>query len=191
MPAKPEFVEVEVLPPENATRAGGSLPPGGPNDALPRLIAQFLDNLIKVPGVRRRVGLDAIFDFLPGVGEFADGAATLISSITILEGARRGLPKVVLARMAGNVLLNGLIGVLPFVGGMFAFWFRPSQRNYELLLRHTPTGTGAATRRRSTAGDWLFVGALVLGVLLIAALFIGVSLWVSFYLLKALFGTPH
>ena len=187
MPAKPEFVEVEVLPPENVAHAG-RLPAGGPNDALPRLIALFLDNLIKVPGVRRRVGLDAILDFIPGVGEFADGAATLISSVTILEGARRGLPKVVLARMAGNVLLNGLVGVLPFVGGMFAFWFRPSQRNYELLLRHTPTGAGTA-RRRSTAGDWLFVVALVLGVLLIAALFIGVSLWISYALLKTLFGT--
>ncbi len=187
MPAKPTPIipaeEVEVLPREDPTRRGS---PGQFNDALPRLIALFLDNLIKVPGVKRRVGLDAIFDFLPGVGEFGDAAATLISSLTILEGARRGLPKIVLARMAGNVLLNGLIGVIPFVGGAFAFWFRPSQRNYQLLLRHT-SGT-TATVRRSTARDWVFVLALVGGMLVIALTFIGLGLWVSLHLLKALFG---
>ena len=188
MPAKPEPIEVEVLPPENARpRRGAPAGPGGYNDTLPRLIALFLDNLIKVPGVKRRVGLDAIFDFLPGVGEFGDAAATLISSLTILEGARRGLPKIVLARMAGNVLLNGLIGVIPFVGGAFAFWFRPSQRNYDLLLRHTSATVAA---RRSTARDWVFVVALLGGVLLIAGLFIGLSLWVYIPLLKALFASP-
>ena len=175
-----------MLPREDPTRR---LPASGFNDTLPRLIALFLDNLIKVPGVKRRVGLDAIFDFLPGVGEFGDAAATLISSLTILEGARRGLPKIVLARMAGNVLLNGLIGVIPFVGGAFAFWFRPSQRNYDLLLRHTSPGAAAAGRR-STARDWVFVVALLAGVLLIAGLFIGLSLWVSIHLLKVLFANP-
>lgn len=186
MPAKPtpiiEAEEVEVLPREDRSHLPGS---GHPSDALPRLIALFLDNLIKVPGLKRRVGLDAIFDFLPGVGEFGDAAATLISSLTILEGARRGLPKIVLARMAGNVLLNGMIGVIPFVGGAFAFWFRPSQRNYNLLLRHT---SGTAVARRSTARDWIFVLALVGGMLIVALTFIGLGLWVSLHLLKALFG---
>ncbi len=188
MPAKPTFIpaqEVEVLPRENPARPGTA--PGGLHDTLPRLIALFLDNLIKVPGVKRRVGLDAIFDFLPGVGEFGDAAATLISSLTILEGARRGLPKIVLARMAGNVLLNGLIGIIPFVGGAFAFWFRPSQRNYDLFRRHAAPGVAA---RRSTAWDWLFVVGLMGGMLLIAGLFIGAGLWVSLHLLRSLFGAP-
>lgn len=188
MPAKPvgpaarnetPAVEVEVLPPERAS--------GSSSDALPRLIALLLDNLIKLPGTKRRMGLNPILDFLPGFGEVGDAAATLVSSLTILEGARRGLPKVVLARMAGNVLLNGLVGTIPFMGAAFSFWFRPSQRNYDLLRLHT-SSTLAAGRRRSTAGDWLFVTVLLLGVLLIAGLFIGVGFYVSYQILKALVG---
>ena len=187
MPVKPTPIpaeEVEVLPPEDHY-ATGRLPAGGLNDALPRLIALFLDNLIKLPGTKRGVGLNPIFDFLPGVGEVGDAAATLVSSLTILEGARRGLPKIVLARMAANVLLNGLVGVIPFVGGIFAFWFRPSQRNYELLRRHT---TGAALARGSRVGDWLFVLGLVGGMLLIAGLFIFLGLWITLSVFKALLG---
>lgn len=173
------------MPREDTSRRHPSA--GGLNDALPRIIALLLDNLIKVPGAKRGVGLNPIFDFLPGVGEFGDAAATLISSLTILEGARRGVPKIVLARMAGNVLLNGMVGVIPFVGGMFAWWFRPSQRNYDLFRLHT---SNAVPARRSTAADWVFVVALMGGMLLIAALFIGLGLWVSLNLFKWVIN-PH
>jgi len=42
--------------------------------------------------------------------------------------------------MGLNILINALIGIIPGVGEVFAFWFRPSHRNYESLPpSHTST----------------------------------------------------
>ncbi len=160
---QPEF---EVLPPDRTAGAG----------SLPRLIAHVMDNLLKVPGTKARIGLNPFLDLLPLVG---DGAAMLITATMILEGARRGLPKVVLARMAFNTLLNGLVGTIPFVGEAFAWWFKPSQRNYQLLVRHSENG-GPETTWKDTA----FVFGLIALVLVLIGLFVGVGIVVAFHVYR-------
>ncbi len=97
--------DFEVLPPEG--KGGASARPGVPGsreELISRLIAYVMDNLVKVPGTKARVGINPFLDLIPFVG---DGAAMFISAATILEGARRGVPKVVLTRMGMNILLNG------------------------------------------------------------------------------------
>lgn len=155
--------EFEVLPPERQ-RAG--LGKGGAgHEAMSHLIAYLMDNVIKVPGLKKGIGINPFLDLIPVVG---DGAATVVQMLTILEGARRGVPKIVLARMGMNILLNGIIGVVPGVGEAFSWWFRPSSRNYQLLLDHAPQtgGSVAAPTRKNTAGEFLFVFGL-LAVLLV------------------------
>ena len=72
------------------------------------------------------------------------------------------MPKIVLARMALNVLLNGAMGMVPGVGEVFSFWFRPSSRNYNLLLKHAPQA-GPASRRPPEHGGRLGVRDRVAG----------------------------
>ena len=146
--------DFEVLPPEGkgGARPGGSGAPGSHEEVISRLIAYVMDNLVKIPGTKARVGVNPFLDLIPFVG---DGAAMFISAATILEGARRGVPKVVLTRMGLNILLNGIVGTLPVVGEAFAFWFKPSSRNYQLLVQHSPAPGTAA--RRTTAREWAFV----------------------------------
>jgi hypothetical protein len=181
--SKAEPIEVEVLPPEG--KAGDSargLPAAGA-DALPGLIALLMDNLIKLPGTTRRLGLNPFIDLLP---VFGDGAAAVISALTLLVAARYRVPKVVLARMSVNILLNAVIGIIPGVGEIFAFWFRPSSRNYALLQKHLSEhgeGKGASTR-----GDWWFVIALAGGVLVIFGGCIVLGAWLFYVLLHAIFG---
>ncbi|MEO5753369.1 MAG: DUF4112 domain-containing protein [Chthoniobacterales bacterium] len=132
-----------------------------------------MDNFLRVPGTKFRFGLDPLMGLLPGLG---DTGSAIISAMALIAAARRGLPKILLARMSLNILINEAIGIVPVVGDAFSFWFKSNARNYDLLKRHT------AAPRSSTKSDWLFV-ALVLVAL--AAILI-VSLAVSFWLLAQL-----
>lgn len=93
-------------------------------------LAWFLDNSIKVPGFNARFGFDALIGLIPGVG---DAIAALISSVVISEAARMGAPKVLLLKMAFNVLVDTLVGAVPVVGDLFDFAWKANQRNVRLL----------------------------------------------------------
>ena len=81
-------------------------------------LAWFLDSSIKVPGFNARFGLDGLIGLIPGVG---DAIAALISSVVISEAARMGAPKVLLLKMAFNVLVDSVVGAIPLVGDLFDF----------------------------------------------------------------------
>jgi len=119
-----------------------------------------MDRLIRIPGVKKRLGLNPILDLIPG---FGDIAAALISVSVLVYGIRRGIPKILLGRMALNVLINEIVGIIPIVGSVFAFWFTANTRNYELLREHLDTPN------RSTKTDKMFVGA-VLGLVIFVIL---------------------
>lgn len=156
-PAEPEF---EILPPEGEAKEDLKI------ETLLKMVALIMDNLIRVPGTKFRIGLDPIIGLIPGLG---DSSSAFVSAITIFQAARQGLPRIVLARMALNVLINTLGGALPFVGDVFSLWFKSNQRNYDLLLKHGPE-----RRTESTKGDWIFVISL-LTALAVAVLLIGVG----------------
>lgn len=168
-----ETIEVEVLPPERKS-------PGA--EALPRLIALVMDSLFKLPGTTMRLGLNPFLDLIPVVG---DGAAAVVSALTLFVAARHRVPRVVMARMGLNILLNAAVGVIPGVGEVFAFWFRPSHRNYLLLQKHL--NEKGQRREASTHGDWLFVLALAGGVLLVFGMCIAFGAFLFYALWRALF----
>jgi hypothetical protein len=162
-------IEFEVLPP----RDGRDVPD------LSRLIAWLLDDLIPIPGTKFRLGLDPIIGLIPGIG---DGSTAMISSVILLHGLRAGVPRIVLVRMALNVLVNSLGGAIPGAGDVFSAFFKSNRRNYELLQRHS----GRDSRRTSTTADWLFVCVLIGGVLgVTVAVSIGV-LVLGYHLLRLL-----
>ncbi|MDD5201461.1 MAG: DUF4112 domain-containing protein [Terrimicrobiaceae bacterium] len=167
METKP--IDFEILPPKN----GRDIPD------LSRLIAWLLDDLIPIPGTRFRIGLDPIIGLIPG---FGDSSTAVLSSMILLHGLRAGVPRIVLVRMALNVLINSLVGAIPGAGDLFSAFFKSNRRNYELLERH---GGGSASGS-STAADWAFVTALIAGLLLIViAASIGVA-FLAFHLFKLL-----
>ena len=172
----------EVLPPEG--KGGFNLPPGQGGlrqQALSHLIAYLMDNIIKVPGMKKGLGLNPVLDLIP---VFGDGAATIMQMLTIMEGARRGVPKIVLARMGANILVNGAVGMLPGVGEAFAWWFRPSSRNYDLMVKHAPQAGGAVVApRQASAGNYLFLFGLLAVVLAVMCTFI----FLGFLVIKALY----
>ncbi|PSB02634.1 DUF4112 domain-containing protein [Merismopedia glauca] len=120
-----------------------------------RSLSHLLDNAIAVPGTRYRVGLDPILGLLPGAGDII---GTGFSAYIILEAALMGLPKVTLTRMAFNILLETVVGSVPFFGDIFDFAWKANVKNLELLESHV------ATPRSSKRGDWWFAVLLIIGL---------------------------
>jgi hypothetical protein len=148
--------EWEVLPPEEKARRA-------PLEPLFRWLALIMDDFLRVPGTRFRFGLDPIIGLIPGLG---DTASALVSALALIEAARRGVPKILLARMSLNILLNEVVGIIPGVGDVFSFWFKSNARNYDLLREHIGQPV------RSKKSDWVFVGAVLglLGLIVLAGL---------------------
>ena len=135
-------------------------------DALRRW-ARIFDSAFRIPGTDITFGLDPILGLIPGLG---DVASPVFSLFFLWHGVRLGVPKVVLARMLFNVLIDAGVGAIPVVGDLFDFGWKANAWNLALLERHAIAG------RRPTSADWLVVilcSLVVLTVALIPILLLG------------------
>lgn len=157
-------VDWEVLPPEEKRRRAGLEP-------LFKWLALIMDEFIRVPGTKFKFGLDPLLGLLPGLG---DTGSALVSAFALIQAARLGVPKIVLARMSLNILINELIGIVPVVGDAFSFWFKSNARNYQIVKDHI-AAPGAARR-----SDWIFV----IVVLVVLGGIVCCGLLISFFILQ-------
>lgn len=138
------------------------------------LLAKLMDTAFVIPGTKIRFGFDAIIDLIPGVG---DAIGALMATLMIVRASNLGVPKIVQARMAANVLMNSIVGAIPFLGAVATVFFRSNAKNYELLRRHS------FGQRKSTVRDWIFVAFLLVGLLAGLTLMV----WSAFVLGKRLY----
>ena len=127
----------EVLPSEDESRSQRTR---ASVESRFRWLALIMDDLLRVPGTKLRFGLDPIIGLLPGIG---DVTSAIVSAIAFIHAARSGVPKILLARMAMNILINELVGIIPGLGDAFSFWFKSNVRNYELLRRYSAAPAGS------------------------------------------------
>ena len=97
---------------------------------LSRRLAVLMDDLIRVPGTRLGLGLDALIGLLPGVGDILGSG---LSGAIMYEAVKSRVPVSVLARMAWNLVLDALLGLVPGVGDLADVAHRANRRNYRLL----------------------------------------------------------
>lgn len=148
----------EVLPPEEKRKRQGLEP-------IFKWLAYIMDDVVRVPGTKFRFGLDPLLGLIPGVG---DTSSALVSAFAMIQAVRLGVPKVLLMKMALNVLVNEVIGVIPVLGDAFSFWFKSNARNYEIIKTHR---LGSSVPGKS---DWVFVFG-ILGVLVVVVC-VGIAL---------------
>src|SRR5262245_53566814 len=94
-------------------------------------LATLLDTALAIPGTGVRFGLDALIGLFPVVGDII---TTVLSLFIVHEAYQLGAPGHVIARMLGNVALDGLLGSVPLVGDAFDVLWRANRRNVRLLL---------------------------------------------------------
>jgi len=95
---------------------------------------KLLEGLIVIPGINRRIGLDAVLDFftwLPG-----DIIANAMGAYMIWEARNIGMSRLAILRMTMHVGINALIGAIPFAGGIATIFYRSNTYNLRMIIRH-------------------------------------------------------
>lgn len=136
--------------------------------AVADLLAKVLDTTVKIPGTSLYLGLDPLLGLIPGIG---DAIANLIGTIILGLATRLHVPRIVLARMSLNLLINGTMGAVPVVGDLFSVWFRSHARN-ALLLRQAAIRPDQETRQ-----DWFYVVGIIGGTVMLLLLTIALVVW--------------
>jgi Domain of unknown function (DUF4112) len=95
-------------------------------------VARLLDIAFILPGTNIRYGIDGIIGLIPVIGDLI---ATALSLWLVREARALGAPWHVMARMLGNVTVQGVIGAVPVAGDAFDVLFRANMRNARLLRR--------------------------------------------------------
>ena len=131
------------------------------NLELLRRWARLFDSAFQIPGTSFRFGLDPLIGLIPGIGDLASPVFALF---IIWHAAKLRVPKVVMARMVINAVVDGLAGSVPVFGDALDFMWRANEWNMALLERHAMPG------QRATSGDWLFVMLCLMVVVAAAAI---------------------
>jgi Domain of unknown function (DUF4112) len=139
------------------------------------MLAWLLDNSIPVPGTGRRFGIDALIGFVPVLGDMVSGG---IGLFVVWRASRFGLPRIAVARMLANTVIDIAVGAIPILGDAFDLWFKANTRNLGLIRRHLEQPDTSTTR------EWLVLFGLI-GVLVLIVVLIG---WFVVSVISALAG---
>lgn len=122
--------------PEGPRRIADNLPLGRDAQSVRRRVEameKLLERSFTIPGTRQTVGLDALIGLVPVGG---DVIAAAMGAYMVWEARNLGMSKGQMARMAGNVGFDWLIGLIPGVGDAADFFFRSNSRNLRIIRRH-------------------------------------------------------
>jgi hypothetical protein len=133
-----------------------------------RNLKRLLDEAFRVPGTKLRFGWDPLIGMVPWVGDLLTG---VMSAAILLQAHQMRIPLVVRWRMLLNVVIDVVIGIVPFLGDVADFFWKSNSINFALLERH------AAAPRQASAGDWLFVVGIVAAAAAVVILPFVVMYW--------------
>ena len=94
---------------------------------------RVLERLFVIPGTKQAVGLDVILDVVPFAGDLL---ATGLGLWMVWEATNLGMSKLQIARMAGNVGVDTLLGAIPWIGAIPDLFFRSNSRNLNIIKKH-------------------------------------------------------
>jgi hypothetical protein len=96
------------------------------------LLARLMDSAVKLPGVPKGIGLDALLGLVPVAG---DALSMLIGLYSVMQARELGASRWLQTRMIGNLVMDAAIGAVPIAGDVADVFFRAHRRNLELLRR--------------------------------------------------------
>jgi hypothetical protein len=97
-----------------------------------KFLAKVLDNQFEIAGVK--FGVDPILNIIPWFGDIAGTALSLY----ILNIAREvGVSKIDMMKMIVNIIVDFILGIVPFIGIVFDVVFKANARNIEILEKYS------------------------------------------------------
>ena len=145
-----EKEDITSLPMYQRARLGISYLPQEPSVFRKLTVEENIMAILQT--VKWPISASRPIDLFPVLGDLA---GVLLSGTILVEAARLGAGKAVLARMALNIALEGVAGLVPFAGDLFDAAFKANQRNVRLLDAWLER-PGRAER----ASRWLLAGIL-------------------------------
>lgn len=138
-----------------------------------KVISNWLDSKFTGPfGIK--FGFDALIGLIPGIGDLL---TTFISSYVVIRAAGMNVPKIILAKMGLNILIDQIIGTIPLIGDIFDFAWKSNEMNYQLIL------TYSQDHNKVLRGAWLNI---VIAALIGLSLFI-IPIYIMVLLLQLFF----
>ena len=128
-------------------------------------LAKLMDSQFQIPSTKIRFGLDALIGLIPGVGDFA---GFIVSGYMILVLASNGASGFVIARISLNILIDVIIGSIPFLGDIFDFAFKANERNMKLVHEHYKEGRHQGGAWKVVVPVLFFLFLLITGIAWIA-----------------------
>lgn len=173
MPKPISDADVEIIPPRRSGKGDVKRDTADPlaQDPILTWLSGLMDSAFVIPGTNIRFGLDPIIGLIPIVG---DVLAAGVSGFIVLRCGRLKMPRIVLARMSINVIINALIGFIPVVGDIFSLWFRSNDRNLDLARAYL------ANPHKATLREWIVVLGILAAIIGCGVLFV--------WMLAGLFG---
>jgi Domain of unknown function (DUF4112) len=129
-------------------------------------LAKLMDNQFAIPGINFRFGFDALLGLIPGVGDIL---GLLVSGALLRIMLRKGAGPLLMLRMMANVVLDALVGIIPFAGDLFDFGFKANRRNVDMLKHYYAENPDRPSAKRS-----LLLISLLFFVLFLVLLY---SIW--------------
>ena len=96
-------------------------------------LERVMERLFVIPGTNKQVGLDVILDLVPVLGSTA---GAVLGAYMAWEARNVGMSKWQLTRMAGNVGVDWLFGLIPWVGAVPDYFFKSNTRNLRIIKKH-------------------------------------------------------
>jgi hypothetical protein len=96
-------------------------------------LAWLVDAVFVIPGTKFRFGLNSLIGLAPGAG---DAVLGVISLYIIHQAAQLGVPRPLLMRMIGNVVIEVAGGSIPVLGDLFDVALKANLRNIRILEDH-------------------------------------------------------
>ena len=108
-----------------------------------------------------------------------DLVGVVLSSFIVAQAHRLGASRSVLARMALNIAIEGLVGLIPFAGDVFDAAWKANQRNVRLL------NAWVDARKKTERASGLVLLVVIAAVVAVAVL----SVYLTFAALRWLMQT--
>lgn len=115
-------------------------------------IAWIMDQCFRIPGVKWRFGAEAIIGLVPGAGDVLGG---IVGLVVLVRAFQYRLPKVVIARMIFNNVIDVTVGTIPILGDVFDVFWKSNTKNMKLFHKY------AGQPEQSTTRHWLFLFSLI------------------------------
>ncbi|WP_036602656.1 DUF4112 domain-containing protein [Olivibacter sitiensis] len=139
-------------------------------------VSKLMDTQFRIGNFR--FGLDPLINLMPFLG---DMAGAFISILLVYVMARNGVSRKVVILMLLNVLVDAVLGAIPFIGWAADFVYKANAKNVRLLHEHY------YENKHQGKGTGILI-AIFIVFLLILLLIFGLLWMVTFWLIDFISG---